>query len=200
MKSIDFRTNWIPDFLPIGSLWLETSATALCGPYVILNLMFSSFKNHFSFQDIVNCRSPNNWCLFLLASHIQMVDGTFFKRDDLAVPWPSRNGDERERQRFGRFLDLWHLLNWHNRIQSHYVQHFSWRILKCSIWSWNLKRPRRCAIGTETSRKMVNVFFFVRVSGHQLLKVPMILDLFKVFFFPPSKPSFLDDFWFFQVS
>ena len=37
MKSIDFRifrTNWIPDFLPIGSLWLETSATALCGPYV----------------------------------------------------------------------------------------------------------------------------------------------------------------------
>ena len=38
MKPIDFRifrTNWIPDFLPIGSLWLETSATALCGPYVI---------------------------------------------------------------------------------------------------------------------------------------------------------------------
>ena len=34
MKSIDFRTNWIPDLLPIGSLWLETSATALCGPYV----------------------------------------------------------------------------------------------------------------------------------------------------------------------
>ena len=37
MKPIDFRifrTNWIPDFLPIGSLWLETSATALCGPYV----------------------------------------------------------------------------------------------------------------------------------------------------------------------
>ena len=32
MKSIDFRTNWIPDFLPIGSLWLETSATALRGP------------------------------------------------------------------------------------------------------------------------------------------------------------------------
>ena len=38
MKSIDFRifpTNWIPDFLPIGLLWLETSATASCGPYVI---------------------------------------------------------------------------------------------------------------------------------------------------------------------
>ena len=37
MKSIDFRifrTNSIPDFLPIGSLWLETSATALRGPYV----------------------------------------------------------------------------------------------------------------------------------------------------------------------
>ena len=37
MKSIDFRifrTHWIPDLLPIGSLWLETSATALCGPYV----------------------------------------------------------------------------------------------------------------------------------------------------------------------
>ena len=34
MKSIDFRTNWISDFLPIGSLWLETSATALRGPYV----------------------------------------------------------------------------------------------------------------------------------------------------------------------
>ena len=42
MKSIDFRifrTNWIPDFLPIGSLWLETSATALCGPYVISSLI-----------------------------------------------------------------------------------------------------------------------------------------------------------------
>ena len=40
VKSIDFRifrTNWIPDFLPIGSLWLETSATALRGPYVIGN-------------------------------------------------------------------------------------------------------------------------------------------------------------------
>ena len=35
MKSIDFRTNGMSDFLPIGSLWLETSATALCGPYVI---------------------------------------------------------------------------------------------------------------------------------------------------------------------
>ena len=35
MKSIGFRTNWIPDLLPIGSLWLETSATALRGPYVI---------------------------------------------------------------------------------------------------------------------------------------------------------------------
>ena len=34
MKSIDFPTNWVPDLLPIGSLWLETSATALCGPYV----------------------------------------------------------------------------------------------------------------------------------------------------------------------
>ena len=36
MKSIDFRifrTNWISEFLPI-ELWLETSATALCGPYV----------------------------------------------------------------------------------------------------------------------------------------------------------------------
>ena len=40
MKSIDFRifrTNWIPDFLPIGSVWLETSATALCGPYVMIS-------------------------------------------------------------------------------------------------------------------------------------------------------------------
>ena len=34
MKSIDIRINWIPDFLPISSLWLETSAAALCGPYV----------------------------------------------------------------------------------------------------------------------------------------------------------------------
>ena len=38
MKSIDFRTNWIPDFLPIGSLWLETSATALRGPYVKIDI------------------------------------------------------------------------------------------------------------------------------------------------------------------
>ena len=39
MKSIDFRTNWIADFLPIGSLWLETSATALRGPYVNITLV-----------------------------------------------------------------------------------------------------------------------------------------------------------------
>ena len=46
MKPIDFRifrTNWIPDFLPIGSLWLETSATALCGPYVIQYCIYSIY-------------------------------------------------------------------------------------------------------------------------------------------------------------
>ena len=34
LTSIDFRTNWIPHLLPIGSLSLETSATASCGRYV----------------------------------------------------------------------------------------------------------------------------------------------------------------------
>ena len=53
MKSIDFRTNWISDFLPIGSLWLETSATALCGPYVNYTLLV----NWFSYR----------WMLFLFA-------------------------------------------------------------------------------------------------------------------------------------
>ena len=47
MKSIDFRTNWIPDFLPIGSLWLETSATALRGPYVINWYKFTSGGSRF---------------------------------------------------------------------------------------------------------------------------------------------------------
>ena len=42
VKSTDFQTNWIPEFLPIGSLWLETSATAWRGPYV---KNFTSRKN-----------------------------------------------------------------------------------------------------------------------------------------------------------
>ena len=47
MKSIDFRIfriNWIPDFFPIGSLWLETSATALRGPYVTFELDLSTYR------------------------------------------------------------------------------------------------------------------------------------------------------------
>ena len=53
MKPIDFRifrTNWIPDFLPIGSLWLGTSATALCGPYVNLG---GFFPVEFDLSDLV---------------------------------------------------------------------------------------------------------------------------------------------------
>ena len=62
MKSIDFRifrTNWIPDFLPIGSLWLETSATALRGPYVIIRTLH---ENHWKSPE---SQPPWSTCAFL---------------------------------------------------------------------------------------------------------------------------------------
>ena len=38
LKWTDFGTNWIPHLLPISSLCLETSATALCGRYANYNV------------------------------------------------------------------------------------------------------------------------------------------------------------------
>ena len=60
MKSIDFRTNWIPDFLPIGSLWLETSATALRGPYVINDPKVEWFPP-MSIEDMSQTRHAKDW-------------------------------------------------------------------------------------------------------------------------------------------
>ena len=80
MKSIDFRTNWISDFLPIGSLWLETSATALCGPYVMIIAYWCILK--YLFDTCILTQS----CRCCLTLHLTVI--TSFSTSLISRNWP----------------------------------------------------------------------------------------------------------------
>ena len=69
---MDFRADWISDFLPIGSLWLETSATALRGsnvtwPYILTcwldrkSIIHNQFQHAWTGNRSAKPRSTQGW-------------------------------------------------------------------------------------------------------------------------------------------